>query len=244
MKIHLYFFILLSLFTVNLNATTIVYKTLNQLIDESDYAVGGTISNTSSSQHNGGNIYTTLSLQDAYFVTESGSIPTNKTIKIRYLGGEVEIGEGKNKRIIGQTVAGMPGFKKNEKIFVFLKNNGTEDVPFYGFSQGIFFIDNNDGLLNAYGKKIIDVQTLSSIFTTLLAPAEEVIVNYSDANPIERLGTFKEVIQSSREEFLSYIQEQYQLQNKKIANKSFSNLFTLPNISEKIIYAVAPKDNK
>lgn len=36
MKIHLYFFILLSLFTVNLNATTIVYKTLNQLIDESD----------------------------------------------------------------------------------------------------------------------------------------------------------------------------------------------------------------
>jgi hypothetical protein len=116
-------------------ATTIQYKSFNDLVAEADAVVSGQVVSVESRfSSNKEDIYTFVTLKDVE--TLSGSYSAS-TVTLRLLGGYV------GDKILD--VAGSPGFRPNERVIIFVQGNGRNMVPIVGWSQGVFRIRNDAG---------------------------------------------------------------------------------------------------
>ncbi len=146
-----FFIAALSLLPITVQATIVPYKNFNQLVDESDHVVGGTVEAMQSTKRKNGDIYTTVVLSKAFYITEAGRKDTDKPIKIRYKGGVVPVRDQKGlvQYTKVQWAVGTPELNEGDRVILFLSHNGIADMPIYGWEQGLFFIDAGENVLDS-----------------------------------------------------------------------------------------------
>lgn len=113
-------------------ATTLLYKNFNDLINESDGIVLGTVNNVESHYSPDREIYTFVTLKQLNIICGRYS---QDTLVIRLKGGQVE-----NEVL---TVEGSPQFNPGDRVVLFLKRNGYNIVPIVGWTQGVFRVIND-----------------------------------------------------------------------------------------------------
>lgn len=260
MKIRLIAIPILALIlSLNAHATTVPYKNFDSLVDESDNVVGGTVANMTSNKHKDGEIYTVVTLTDAFTITETGKTATNRPIKIRYKGGEVALPgkSGGDAGVEGLYVSGTPELAVGENVILFLSNNGIADMPIYGWGQGLFHIDGAEGINDA---KRLPVVALDGAHLVLKTPnglvsrnkampnrkvgkgadavlmnsdgGEDIVINNEQANvaTLDKLSSYSAMHVSN---FVSMIQERKAMKAGMVAKavKRPAVLFTLPEVS-------------
>lgn len=144
--------------STTLQATTLLYKNFNDVIDEAQFVVSGTIKKLKVKETKEGDYYTTVVLKDASFIDADGEHDAYKNIKIRYKGGAIDIIE--NGKVIGSKgmyAEGTPQLNKGEQVILFISNNGISDMPFHGWGQGIFKIDDNLNMKDSQQQSIVSI---------------------------------------------------------------------------------------
>ena len=246
---------LATILTLSINATTVLYKDFNNLIDESDYVVEGTVSKIKAKKAKNGEIYTEVSLKDAYEITQEGSEALKKVVKIRYLGGEVEVKNDKNEtiNIKGMYAHGTPEFNIGDRDILFIKNNGIAEMPIYGWGQGLFHINDDETMLTSNTNPIIGldgahllVKKNGKVITknpkilstklhnnskkpTLLKSdggKDTLFENSSESNNTQ-VNVYNEM---DKDHFISIVSERMLIKAKKRKDKS--KLFALPLLEE------------
>lgn len=124
--------LVLVLSTSLAHGTTIRYKNFEDLVDEADGIVVGTVQQIESLYGPNDLIYTFITFNQLEVL--NGEYPQNELL-IRIDGGQV--GD------IGQEIAGTPEFNLRDRVVLFLKGNGSFMVPFVGWGQGVFQIIQN-----------------------------------------------------------------------------------------------------
>lgn len=138
-------------------ATTVLYKNFNNLVDESDHVVGGTVSKTVSKKERNGEIFTVVTLKDAYIVNEMGTINANKPVLIRMKGGDVPLynAAGKQIGVEGVHAHGAPELFQGAKVILFISNNGRAEMPIYGWQQGVFYVNESGNVMDAENVPVV-----------------------------------------------------------------------------------------
>lgn len=263
--------VLASTLSLDAHATTVLYKSFENLVDESDHVVGGTVLSIKAKYHRDGEIYTTIILKPAFIISEKGKTLTRKPIKIRYLGGEVEE-HGENGGVIGgegSHLSGTPELDLGEDVILFLSHNGRADMPIYGWGQGVFHIHESGGVHNATHAPVIGLDgphfvhktsrglssnrkpskhTLDKGHTTIAPDSEDgedISTSQEGKNDIARdsLSGYSAIHLSN---FVSMIQERKAITKehktkKHKPKKHRSHLFTLPEIGSRIRTHVSVK---
>lgn len=156
-KSIIYFF-LLSLSCAT-QATTILYRSLFDLIDTSDDIITGEVVSIHSTKDElTETIYTIVELANGTLISARGEITLTENIKIRYKGGVVDIIQ--NGTVIGQEtlrMSGGPKFETGEKLILFLTDNGQAPMPLNGLTQGFFRIDNNDYIYDYRHQPVVGI---------------------------------------------------------------------------------------
>jgi hypothetical protein len=260
MKIRLVLMpVLAVILSINAHATTVLYKNFDNLVDGSDDVVGGSIASMVAKKHKNGEIYTVVTLTNAFIINETGKTTTNRPIKIRYKGGEVSLPgkSGATKGVEGLYLSGTPELAVGEQVILFISNNGTADMPIYGWEQGLFHIDGTQGVNDA---KRLPVVALDGAHLVLKTPkglvsknkampnrnagkgtdavlissdgGADIVVNNEQANiaMLDKLSSYSAMHVSN---FVSMIQERKAMKTG-IATQTVrhpSALFTLPEVS-------------
>lgn len=149
--------LLASLISLNANATSVLYKSFDNLVDESEHVIGGVVSDMQAKAYKNGEIYTVITFKDAYIVTDAGEVPTNRPIHIRYKGGEVIVRnkKGENVGVEGIHANGTPELNIGENVILFVNKNGIADMPIYGWEQGVFYVDGSGGINDARNLPVV-----------------------------------------------------------------------------------------
>jgi len=218
-------FVLICFFVTNsAGATTVIYQNMNDLQNTSDIIVTGTISKIKSKYHKKKDIFTTITLVDASEITEDGLMSINHKVRVRHMGGVIEEFDDKGKMVksTGSIIAGTPRFEEGQQVIFYLTENGIRPLPFSGFTQGIFTINEVNEIQDSDGKAIIGLNGYDlikrrdkSIYIAEWNVKEKEALNYNN---------FKNV---KKDEFFSIIKEMKI--NKKIRNKTKSYLQDLPS---------------
>ena len=121
---------LFSLFALSLQlfATTLLYKNFDDLIKESDGIVSARVAGIQSMQ-SPREIYTFVTLDQIDVIAGNYSEPT---LSLRFFGGQV------GNQIEG--VEGGPEFEVNQRVLLFIRGNGRSLIPLVGWTQGLFRI--------------------------------------------------------------------------------------------------------
>ncbi len=136
-------------FTYTVQATTVAYKTFNELIDESQYVIGGIIEKINSKRYRNNQVFSVITIKNAYTITSTGIIPIERKVIIRYAGGEVRLlnKDGNAKGTEAVFAHGTPEFNQKDEVILFISHNGTASMPIYGWGQGVFRINKDGGVL-------------------------------------------------------------------------------------------------
>lgn len=259
--------VLAIIFSLNTHATTVLYKNFDNLVDESDHVVGGTVENMRAKKHKDGEIYTVVTLKDGFIITETGKAATNKPIKIRYKGGEVAI-SGKT-GVEGSHANGTPEMTVGEQVILFISNNGVADMPIYGWGQGLFHIDEAEGVSDTSRFPIValdgshlvrkmpngllsDRKTSSKRSASQGTDAvlinsdggEDMVISNAQAN-VAKLDEISSYSAMHVSNFVSMIQERKAIKTKQYAKsrKDPAVLFTLPDVSRAQAYPSGNANN-
>jgi len=151
----LFAFALSAMFSIA-QATTVLYRDFNQLVDNSDHAMGGTIAAIDYIETDNGEAYTTLTFDNAYTVGAGGMRGLVEPAKIRFRGGKTNLydKEGNVNGYDLMEIAGTPKFNVGEKMLMFVKDNGKSVMPIYGFGQGLYRVDDSEYIRNSHGYTI------------------------------------------------------------------------------------------
>lgn len=127
------FFLLCAVLMLSaLNATTVLYQSFDDLVEKADGIISGTVSEINYRKKKD-DIYTYVTLRDT--TVHDGKFDDNE-FTFRMLGG-----------IIGNrstVIPGSPNFNIEEKVILFIRDNGKSIVPIMGWEQGVFKIQNSD----------------------------------------------------------------------------------------------------
>ena len=138
------------------HATTLLYKSLDDLSAEAENIVVGTVAKTESTYGTDKSIYTFVTITDMDNIKGQSK---ESELVLRFKGGQV--GEDIHE------IVGSPYFKTNEKVVLFVRGNGRSLVPLVGWTQGVFrvvadqtgdsIVTDHDGnaLLGASGKDLV-----------------------------------------------------------------------------------------
>jgi hypothetical protein len=144
----------LSLTTLSLpsSATTLLYKSFNDLMKEADAVVAGHVVSVNSQYNTNKEIYTFVTLDGVEVL--SGSYQ-DSTLTIRLKGGTVD------KDI--SHVIGSPEFTEGEHVVLFISGNGKYMVPLVGWTQGVFRIGQDPAtslevVKDADGNRVVGIQ--------------------------------------------------------------------------------------
>lgn len=151
------------------SATTLLYKGLNELVDEADGILVGKVMSVESYRDRDNDISSLIYLDVEDVITGDYDVSSSSPFIITQKGGKLD-----NKTY---QIAGSPEFMEGDKVVVFVRENGTSMVPFVGWNQGVFkekhFYDSKKyGMVDAYGNKIKDV-TSNSILKEVKKNATE-----------------------------------------------------------------------
>ena len=117
------------LLAVNASATTVLHKDVDQLVQEADGIVIGTVRGTESRYGPGQDIYTFVSVDQVELLKGRYH---QSSLTLRLEGGQV------GNDILD--IEGSPHFSSGDKVILFVKGNGKQMVPFVGWTQGVLRI--------------------------------------------------------------------------------------------------------
>lgn len=119
--------IFLIVFCGQAHGTTLVKKDFQELVDEAEGIIEGTIGQIESNYDSNFLIYTFVTLED--LIIHSGSYEED-TLVLQFTGGQIgdEI----------QTIEGSPRLTSGDRVILFLRANGQAHVPVVGWTQGVF----------------------------------------------------------------------------------------------------------
>jgi hypothetical protein len=117
----------LLLASLPLTATTVPYKSFDDLVKEADAVVSGRVAQVESKYSPEKEIFTFVTLDQ--LDTVAGSY-TGSTLTLRFLGGQIgnDISH----------VVGSPTFNVDDRVVLFVQGNGRYMVPLVGWTQGVF----------------------------------------------------------------------------------------------------------
>ena len=155
---------------IQVHATTLLYKDFDALVTEAEGIVEGTVYSVESYYQND-EIYTFVTLEQLHVL--HGSYDQD-TLALRLQGGQV------GEEIVD--VYGSPQLDPNDRVILFLRENGKAMVPIVGWTQGVFRVvfdektgkevicdHNNNRVFSIKGPKIIKerrYETKAQIFDT------------------------------------------------------------------------------
>lgn len=133
-------------------ATTLLYKTFDELIMEADGIIIGTVTDIQAHVDETGDIYTFVMLNDLDIIYGDFG---GKEFTIRLEGGQIE-----NQ---GLHVVGSPDFRRKERVVLFVTGNGREIVPLVGWSQGLYRVSTDqkyrrDVITDSDGNRVFGIQ--------------------------------------------------------------------------------------
>ena len=149
-------------------ATTVLYQDFNDLVDTSQHSVMGTVAKLNATKASDGDIYTTVVLRNASVITASGEKHMGRPVQLRFKGGTVKQLD-KAKNVIGEETLlthGAPEFKIGDQVVVFVSHNGVADMPFVGFSQGVFKVNDRQQVQTANHELVVGFQGADLITET------------------------------------------------------------------------------
>lgn len=117
---------------LQIQATTLVYKSFDDLVEESEGIIMGTVTNVETRKHVVNKeevIYTYVTLGRLNMLYGQYD---KDVITLRLEGGLV----GNE----GLHVSGSPVFRQKDEVILFVAGNGSKIVPFVGWGQGVFHI--------------------------------------------------------------------------------------------------------
>lgn len=166
---RVFFVAILLILAIQAHATTLVYKSFDDLVKEADGIVMGTVTNIRSNMKKPGPIYTYVTLGDLKILFGRYD---RKEFTLRMEGGRVG-----NKRL---DVEGSPVFRPKEKVIVFAQGNGRNIVPLVGWGQGVFRIRKDRELtrevvVDSDGNRVFAIQD-GHLIKEQRVPSEEAIV--------------------------------------------------------------------
>jgi hypothetical protein len=112
------------------HATTLIKKNFDDLVTEADAVVVGTVRDTQAQYAADRRIHTLVTISDLR-VLNGRYDGTSLTLQL--VGGRIE-----NDVML---VHGSPRFAVNDRVIVFVQGNGTQMVPFVGWTQGVFRVE-------------------------------------------------------------------------------------------------------
>jgi hypothetical protein len=133
--------LLLSAFAPTANATVLRYLNFDQLADQAEAIVIGTVTlQQVAAVSQPADLHTYVTLDQLEVL--SGQVPEGRlTLRIR--GGVY----GRS----GRHIAGTPEFHHGERLLLFVRGNGRSAVPLVGWGQGVFRFRNN----SATGRSVV-----------------------------------------------------------------------------------------
>lgn len=134
-------------------ATTIAYKSFDDLVKEADGIVIGTVMSIEAHRDGQGLIYTYVTLGDLELLYGRYN---QKQLTLRLEGGRV------GDEIL--YVVGSPVFQQKERVILFVKGNGSKIVPLVGWGQGMFRVQKNpvsnqEVISDSDGNRVFAVQS-------------------------------------------------------------------------------------
>lgn len=172
------FFISLALmFALQVQATTLLYKSFDDLVKEADGIVIGTVTNIEAYRDGQGEIYTYVTLGDLEMLYGRYD---RKQLTLRLKGGQV------GDEIL--QVVGSPTFQQNERLILFVQGNGSQIVPLVGWGQGLFRaqVDSASGqevISDSDGNRVFSVQSGHVVKEQRFASQAEIVGSHSPLYP-------------------------------------------------------------
>jgi hypothetical protein len=127
-------------------ATTLRYKSFDQLVEQASGIVEGTVARILSVKVAGGDFYTFVTLSDIKL--HKGDYDA-KTLTLRLRGGLV----GEERHVI----VGSPEFAAGQRVIAFVSDNGRSMVPLVGWEQGVFRVE-NERVVDSRGNPVIAIE--------------------------------------------------------------------------------------
>ncbi len=155
--------------SLQLTATTIPYKSLDDLVREADAIVSGRVAQVESKYSPDKEIFTFVTFDQLEVL---GGSYTGSSLTLRFLGGKID-------NDISQVV-GSPTFAVDDKVVLFVHGNGRYMVPLVGWTQGVFRIgeDAATGQLavrDHEGNRVLGIQNGRLLKQTLVRPAADIV---------------------------------------------------------------------
>jgi len=200
--------------------TTLVKKSLAELLSESDGIVVGTVSDLKSRYDKKKDLQTFVRLTDLKIVHGHYD---GSSLTLQMQGGEI------NGNVL--EVQDSPKFAVKDRVVLFLKDNGHELVPFVGWTQGVFrvFYDEQTGvdrIKDNSGNPVLAVAGDEIIKGQSLAPLKDggagKTNDGSRSEPISRSKEDSESQAITLKEFLHIIT--HRLKEKGLKGKNITNV--------------------
>lgn len=197
------------------SATTLMYKGLNELVNEADGILAGCVIGVESYYDEGNDISTLIYVDVLDVIAGKYDIRKKEPFVVKQKGGKID-----NKVY---HIDGSPEFIEGDKVVLFLKDNGKSRVPFVGWDQGVYkekYLKDKGiyGIVDAHGKVVRDV-TENAILKDNgkfnIANSEDVFPGYQEDGK-----TIDPPVHMDKDEELNLSTQQFV---EKIKNKVKSN---------------------
>jgi hypothetical protein len=144
--------LLLAMVVLSANSLslTVIKKDFNELVDESDGVIHGTVSDIQKGIEQG-DIYTWVTINNIDVI--QGDF-YEKTLTLRFCGGSY--------KSYNVSCGGVPQFDVGEEVVWFVKGNGSYSIPLSGGPQGVIYVGKTE-LKNSVGQSIKSMQKWNDV---------------------------------------------------------------------------------
>lgn len=155
--------------SIQLGATTLPFKSFDDLVGESDGIVAGRVAGIESHYSPNNDIYTFVTFDQ---IEVLGGSYQGSALTLRLKGGQV--GNDMSR------VVGSPRFEMNQRVVLFVHGNGRYMVPLVGWTQGVFRIvrdpaTGREVVHDHEGNRIIRVQAGQVIKEETAQPEADIV---------------------------------------------------------------------
>lgn len=208
------FFLLCVVFMLStLNATTVLYQSFDDLVQKADGIVSGTVSEVNYRKKKG-NIYTYVTLRD---ITVHSGLYDDSEFTFRMFGGTL------GDRTVG--IVGTPKFSIDDKVVLFISENGKRMIPIVGLEQGVFKINefnSENYIVDANNNIVYDIDDKGQVHKIYKNKSDLHIFDENSDVPLKANTTSQSKKAMSKELFFHKLKEKSK--NKKHNKKNIKNI--------------------
>jgi len=201
-----------------LNATTVLYQSFDDLVQNADGVISGTVSEIQYRKKKN-DIYTYVTLTE--IVVHDGGVYSDKEFTFRMLGGTI------GDRTL--SVVGSPKFSLDEKVILFISQNGKRIVPIVGWEQGVFKVkinelNNENFITDSNDNQVYDIDNKGKIHKIHNKKSELHLIDANNGKYIENhtKTTLKSNKAMKKDAFITKLKER--VQKKKYKNKKIKSI--------------------